>query len=77
MGCCFSLNEPSIKFFDQTPPGENYSYLRPEGTLTFCLDGKYNVPVFGIQFDGWFENTVFLWPSDTTQIESFWKGHLY
>lgn len=71
MGCCFSLNEPSIKFFDQTPPGENYSYLRPEGTLTFRLDGKYNVPVFGIQFDGWFENPVCLWPSDTRQIESF------
>ena len=60
MGCCFSLNEPRKTFFDQTPAGENYSYLRPEGTITFSLDRKYNVPVADTQFDGWFENCSLL-----------------
>ena len=51
---------PEKLFFDQTPAGENYSYLRPEGTITLSLDRKYNVPVADTQFDGWFENCSLL-----------------
>ena len=40
MGCCFPSNEPRIKNFDQTPACENYSYIRPEETITFSLDKK-------------------------------------
>ena len=71
MGCCFSSNEPRIKIFDQTPACENYSYLRPEETITFSLDRKYNIAVVDIQFHGWFKNSVRLWPKDTRQSEFF------
>ena len=27
---CFSLKEPRFKIFNQTPPSENFDYLRPE-----------------------------------------------
>ena len=70
MGCCFSLNEPRTNIFDQTPARENY--LRPEGTIRFSVDRKYNVPVVDIQFDGWFENSSRLWLKDTRQRDSFW-----
>ena len=52
MGCCFSSNEPSIKIFDQIPAGKLFNYLRPEGTIIFSIDRKYNVPLIDIQFDG-------------------------
>ena len=70
MGYCFSLNEPRTNIFDQTLARENY--LRPEGTIRFSVDRKYNVPVVDIQFDGWFENSIRLWLKDTRQRDSFW-----
>ena len=51
---------PEKLFFDQTPAAENYSYLRPEGTITFSIDRKYNVLVADTQFDGWFEKNCSL-----------------
>ena len=56
MGCRFSLNEPRIKIIDLTALCENYSYLRPKGTITFSVDRKYNVIIVDIQLDGWLEN---------------------
>ena len=41
MGCCFSLNELRLKIIDLTALCENYSYLRPKGTITFTVDRKY------------------------------------
>ena len=70
-GYCFSLKEPRIKIFDQTPPGENFDYLRPEGVINFTIDRKFNVPLIEIQFEGWFENSVRLWPKDSKARENF------
>ena len=52
------MNEPRIKIFDQTPFGENFDYTRPQGTITFSIDIKYNVPLIDIQFDRWYENSA-------------------
>ena len=71
MGCCFLLKKPRIKIFDQTPPGENFDYLRPEGVINFTIDRKFNVPLIEIQFEGWFENSVRLWPKDSKARENF------
>ena len=70
-GCCFSLKESRIKIFDQTPPGENFDYLRPEGVINFTIDRKFNVSLIEIQFEGWFENSVRLWPKDSKARENF------
>ena len=71
MGCCFSSNEPSIKIFDQIPAGKLFNYLRPEGTIIFSIDRKYNVPLIDIQFDGWYENSACLWTKHNRQRENF------
>ena len=76
MGCLFSKcsggsNEPKIKIIDCTPPGAAFDYLRPNGTISFSVDRKYNVPVVNISFEGWYENSVRLWPYHTEQREHF------
>lgn len=70
MGCCFSPNEPRIKIFDQTPAGQNVCYLRMQRTITFSINSKYNVPLIDIQFDGWYDNSVCLWPEHNKQREN-------
>ena len=45
MGCFISRNEPKIKIFDLTPPGNDFDYLRPQGTTTFSIDRTCNVPL--------------------------------
>lgn len=62
-------------FFIEWTQEPNYSYLSPEGTITFSLNTKYNVPVVDTQFDGWFENSFRLLPKNTRQRDR--KGHLY
>ena len=76
MDCLFSKcssgsNEPKIKIFHCTPPDAAFDYLRPNGTISFSVDRKYNVPVVNISFDGWYENSVHLWPYHTEQKEHF------
>ena len=44
MGNCFSSNTSNIKIIDQTPLGEQFDYLRPEGTITYTIDRMYDVP---------------------------------
>lgn len=51
IGVLISLNEPKIKVFDQTPASSHFHYLRPNGTITFSVGRKYNVPLFEMQFD--------------------------
>ena len=63
MGCLFSRNELKIEIFDLTPPGDDFDHLRSKGTITFTIDRKYNVPLIDIRFDGWYENSVRLWPN--------------
>ena len=71
MEFCFSLKEPWIKIFNQTPPDEKFNYLRPEGVINFTINRKYNVSLIEIQFEGWFENSVRLWPKDNKARENF------
>lgn len=71
MGCCFSPNEPRIKNIDETPQGQNFAYLRPEGTITYPIDTTYNIPLIEIQFDGSFESSVCLWPKDNRARSNF------
>ena len=71
MGCFFSSNEPKIEIVDLTPPGAEFDYLRQNGTISFSVDRKYNIPVVEINFEGWYENNVRLWPYHTKQRENF------
>ena len=76
MGCLFSKCssgsvEPKIKIIDCTPPGAAFDYLRPNGTISFSVDEKYNVLVVNISFEGWYENSVPLWAYHTEQREQF------
>ena len=72
MGClCSKCDEPKIKIYDCTSPGDDFDYLRPKGTITLSIDRKYNVPVVDLRFDGWYENSVRLWPQDPEQREIF------
>ena len=43
----------------------------PEGTINLSVDRKYQVPLINIRFDGWYENSVRLWPRHTEQREHF------
>ena len=75
MGCLFSKyisssEEPKIKIADCTSPGATFNYLRPKGT-SFSVDRKYKIPVVDISFEGWYENSVRLWPCHTGQREHF------
>ena len=70
MGCLFSRNEPKIKIFHCTPPGD-FNYLQAQGTITLSIDRKYNIPLVDIRFDGWCENSVCLWPKHTEQRDNF------
>ena len=71
MGYFFSSNEPKIEIVDLTPPGAEFDYLRQNGTISFSVDRKYNIPVVEINFEGWYENNVRLWPYHTKQRENF------
>ena len=71
MGCLFSRNELKIRIFDLTPAGDESEYLRPQGTITLTIDRKYNAPLMDIRFDGWYENSVSLWPKHSEQREHF------
>ena len=72
MGCIFSRNDkPNIKIHHCIPPSNEFGYLSPQGTITFSLDRKYNTPIDDIRFDGWYENSVHLWPKHTEQREHF------
>ena len=70
MGRCFS-KEPIVKIFDEIPKGEQYDYLRPEGTIVYSIDRTYNMPMIQIIFDGWFETSARLWPKDNAARENF------
>ena len=73
MGCFFQgiNNESKIKIFDCTPPGDDFDYLRPQGTITLSINRKYNIPLVDIRSDGWYENSVRLWPKHTEQRDYF------
>ena len=70
MGCIFSKirkDISNIEVLDCTPPGAEYDYLRPRGAIIIDMDDKWNIPVILIDFDGWSQNDVCLWPQNNTQ----------
>ena len=64
-------NKLNIEIFDLTPPGDEFNYLRPEGTVTLGIKRKYQVPIINIIFDGWYENSVCLWAKHNAQRKHF------
>ena len=64
MGCrlSFGNNKPRIEIIDQTPKRKEFDYLRPEGKITYSIDSTYDVPRIEIDFNGWYVNSVRLWP---------------
>ena len=64
MGNCFSSSDSNIKLIDQTPPGERFDFLRPEGTTTYTIDRMYDVPKIKINFNRWYENSIRLSPKN-------------
>ena len=65
MGCCcsfFNTTKPKIKIIDETPKGHEFDYLRPEGKITYNIDSTYEVLKIKTAFDGWYVNSVHLWP---------------
>ena len=68
---CSKCDEPKIKTFRCSPPGDNLGYLRPHGTITLSIDRKYNIPMVDIRFDGCYENSVRLWRKHAGQRKDF------
>ena len=64
MGCFYSKKGSSLKIrmYDCIPPTEEFDYLRPDGSIIVSIDRRYNVSMFELRFDGWYENSVRLWP---------------
>ena len=71
MGSCFSYNEPRIKIIDKTPSGENFDHLRPKRTFAYTTDRTYDIPLIEVQFGGWFESSVRLWPKNNNMRKNF------
>ena len=74
MGCCLSkcrmVKESNIEVLDFIAQGSRFSYLRSQGTTTVGIDNKWNIPVVGVNFEGWYEPTIHLWPKDNAQTEN-------
>ena len=70
MGSCFS-KDSKIKIIDQIPLGDDFNYLRPKGYINYMVDTKYNLPLIEINFDGWFETSVRLWPESKNARSKF------
>ena len=60
MGCFYSKKGSSLKIrmHDCIPPTEEFDYLRPDGSIIVSIDRRYNVSMFELRFDGWYENSV-------------------
>ena len=78
MGCLFSKcsrgGKSKIKIIDLTPSSADLHYLRPSGTVTFSVDEKYNIPILEIDFEGWYEISMCLWPYQTEHREKFFAA---
>ena len=64
MGCCLSFgnNKPRIEIIDQIQQGREFDCLRPEDKITYSIDTTYDAPRIEIDFNGWYVNSVRLWP---------------
>ena len=75
MGCLFSKctrsDKSKIKVIDLTPPSAEFDHLRASDTITFSVDEKYNIPILEIDFEGWYEISMCLWPYQNEHRENF------
>ena len=64
MGCVCSKKSSTLKvrMYDCIPLSDDFDYLRQNGSITVSIYKRYNVPVFDLIFDGWYEKSVRLWP---------------
>ena len=60
-----------VKIIDEVPLGDVFNYLIPNSYNTYMIDTKYNVPLIEINFDGWFETSVRLWPKSKKARSKF------
>ena len=47
---CSKSDKTKIRIYDCTPNGDDFDYLRPQGTITLSIDREYNIPVVDIIF---------------------------
>ena len=72
MGCCFSRDRGSnIEITDEIESRKDFDYLRPKGKLIYKIDSVYDVPKTDILFEGWYPNSVRLWPRDNKARRHF------
>ena len=62
---------PKVEIVDDIPLGEQFNYLRPNGTITYKINEGYDVPKIEIAFEEWYVNSVRLWPKDKKVCEHF------
>ena len=44
--------------YDFIPPSDDFDYLRANVSITVSIDRRYNIRVFDLRFNGWYENSV-------------------
>ena len=67
MGCICS-KKSNIKIYDCLP---SVAFSKLYGTITFSIDREYNVLVFDLKFDGWYEKSAYVWPKHSEHGEYF------
>ena len=67
MGCICS-KKSNIKIYDCLPPVD---FSRLDGTITLSIDREYNVPVFNLKYDNWYEKRVRIWSKHSEHTEYF------
>ena len=66
MGSCFSfLNKHNVEVIHEMLKGKQFDHLRPGRVITYTVDRMYDVPEVKINFDGWYEASVRLWPKSS------------
>ena len=73
IGTCFS-KKSKIKIVDNIKKGSQHKYLRLNGEIVLSIDKICNVLLFDINIDGWYPNSVRLWPKikDAQQCFQSW-----
>ena len=72
MGCCFSSSrDKPIEVIDTIDPSKHFDYLKPSSKLFYKVDDIYNVLRIDVNFDGWYPNSVRLWPKDNSARQYF------
>ena len=68
--CCSRKQKLNIKIIDTIDKDQQFDYLRLKGCLVFKIDSVY-VPKVNMPFDGWYANSVRLWPNTNEARKHF------